>query len=308
MENDGLSTENQEPAVDTMSDQEFDEQMDVEFGSMNPDFGKDDSVIDSEYDDSAEPDEDEPEAGSDISGGEQSLDDLYKLQMEDGEAVIGKPILVKINGETTEIANVNDMKNLIEKGLGATKSFQQIAEHKKTLQFMEENNISMDDLNHIVGGTSTTDDLGQVEDNNVNIQEVENVANDILQSEYADDFKSGLEFVPSNIKEQLTNDPALLKDLAADYESGIAQKIIPQVEKLMAIKGLNFFQAYAMAGQSLDIDGVGSQEPVKRVNKAKIQASPRGNTNTTNSRSARPGDTNVWDLDDEQFDKYFKQA
>ncbi len=173
---------------------------------------------------------------------------------------------------------------------------------------MEENNISMDDLNHIVGGNGTTDDSGQVEDNNANIQKVESVANDILQSNYADDFKSGLEFVPSNIKEQLTNDPALLKDLAADYESGIAQKIIPQVEKLMAIKGLNFFQAYAMAGQSLDIDGVGSQEPVKRVNKAKIQASPRGNTNTTNSRSGRPGDVDVWKLDDDQFDKYFKQA
>ena len=168
---------------------------------------------------------------------------------------------------------------------------------------MQDNNLSMEDLNQLVTsrGQKPIEQNEQYQD----IEAVETVANEILQSAYAEDFKSGLEMIPNDIRNQLSNDPRLLSDFAGDYESGIAQKIMPEAEKLMAIKGLDFFTAYMTAGQSLmGGSGADHSEPTQTPNNRKqtLRAAPRGNTQTVKQTNTQ----DVFSLDEKSFDKYFE--
>ena len=84
-----------------------------------------------EGDEGTQNEPEQPEEQTPEQTPEVDLDELYKAQMNDTDATLDKPLLIKINGKVTEINNINDMKDLMERGLGATKSFQQIAKHKK---------------------------------------------------------------------------------------------------------------------------------------------------------------------------------
>jgi len=262
---DSVESEVVEPQTDVqeMSDQEFDEYMDKDTAE------------------SSEGTLEEPES--------VDLDGLYKAQMDNSDSVLDKPMLIKINGKVTEINNVNDMKDLMERGLGATKSFQQIAEHKKTIQFLEDNNLSMEDLNQLVtanGNEPITQDETAVQ--------VETVAQTILDSDYASDFKSTADMLPDDIREQMGKNPGLLKDFYGDVQSGLAQQIMPKVEQLMAIKGMDFFQAYGVAGQALNNNNTDMEQK-----KQTLRSQPK-----PNSQSLDSNNTDIWSMSDSEFDKY----
>ncbi len=300
-----IQTENQEGSVEIfdMADEEFNDQFDREY-AIEPekeefiDPGKEDNLNAESEDTPGSKAEDETEKSDESA----DLDSLYKQQMSSEDAKLDKPILVKVKGKVLEIDSVNDLKDLAERGLGATQSFQQIAQHRKTLRFMEDNGLSMEDLNYLVQSKGQT----PIESNPI-VDEVGTIANEILHSDYADDFKEGLNIIPENVRNVMSQDPALLKDLAGDYASGIAQKIMPEAERLMMVKGMDFFSAYAAAGQAVlgsePMQGQHNGMRQNNANKETLKAMPRGNTlsNRTNAKQ------DIWSMDDKSFDKYMNQ-
>ncbi len=287
--------------VDTseMSDEQFDSHMESEFDTMKVM----EESKEREYEEGMQTAIDaqgDPDEFVDGSNDPIHLDDLYSAQIASEDSKLEKPILIKVNGAVIEVDNINDLKNMAEKSVGSTQKFQAIAQHKKTLQFMEDNNISEQDLNQLITDRGLQPVQSDNEGGSQNMEQVETIANEILNSDYAEAFQDGLKIVPEDIRETMSSNPQLLSDLAGDYQSGLAQKIMPTVNKYMNVNGLSFFEAYAKAGQELS-------EPtdVQDANNKRVQtlrAEPKSNT-----RSApRNQSVKVSDLSDDDFDKYFE--
>ena len=251
------------------------------------------SAWDEDFDmDAPVPSEDAPQETDKIVAEPIDLDGLYTSQMEDKESALDKPILIKLNGKVTEITNINDMKDLMERGLGSTKKYQEMAEDRKVIEFMNNNGISMETLNQLV----TSDGSVPIESNNSQQDmQVQQVVDKISNSAYVEEFKSGVSFLPDNVKDTIGNSPELLDGLYGDFESGLAQKVLPIVERTMAIKGLDFITAYVQAAQSLE----GGSKPIeKKVNP--LTAEPRGNTLGVKAEPQK----DIWSMSSDDFKQY----
>lgn len=220
----------------------------------------------------------------------ENLDDAYKTQITDTEAKLDKPILLKVNGEVVSVDNINDLKNMAEQSVGVTKKFQQISEHKNTIEFMKSNDINMEDLSALV------QQRGQevVTPPNADEVEIEEVANSILESSYVQDFQNAMNVIPDDVKTQIQQNPQMLKAIAVDFESGLAQQIVPQLNRVMSTKGMSFQDAYVHIGQKIQ----NKNEEVQTKRKI-LKSEPKQTTQTVNNS------VDVWDMDSKQFDKYF---
>jgi len=251
-------------SVDNMSESELDELFETP----------------SESDENSQPEE--PET--------VDVESLYTAQMEDPDLKLDKPIYIKVNGKVIEVDSVNDLKNMAELGTGAQQKFKTISAHKDTLQFMEDNGISREDLDALVvarGQEPVTVDTAA--------REVEEVATQILQSPIADDFKAGVAALPAEVKTQIGSDANLMSGLAIDFQSGLAQTILPHVHKEMVTKGMDFVEAYVSVGKRLEASK-STTEKQKTMLKAKPSASAKVDNHTVD----------VWEMDDAEFDKYFE--
>ncbi len=219
---------------------------------------------------------------------ELSFDDQYKTQL-DGEQKLNEPVYIKVRGKVVDISDVNELRDLAERGLGASAKYQEMAEGRKTLQFMQDNGITQDTLDSVIASRGE-----QPVESDTATHEVEQIASDILGSSYASDFKEIVQSMPAEVSKQLGEDPAMLKGLAADVESGLAQRIMPMAQRYMDINGLPFIDAYVKAGRQLD-----QQQSSPKVSKDTLKAQPRGVTQSMQR------ETSVWDLSSDQMDKYF---
>ncbi len=280
-----VSTENTEVSTGSdLNDTSTDKPV-VEVGS---DVWDEDFNMDGEA-----PVEDAPEAAKKVVDEPIDLDGLYSAQMDSVDAVLDKPVLIKLNGKVTEITNINDMKDLMERGLGATKKYQEMSEDRKVIEFMNNNGISMETLNQLI----TSDGSVPIESNNNSQQDtqIQAVVDKISSSAYVDDFKNGVSFLPDSVKDTIGNSPELLNGLYGDFESGLAQQVLPIVERTMAIKGLDFVSAYTQAVQSLE----GGSKPIeKKVNP--LTAEPRGNTLGVKAEPKQ----DVWAMSSDDFKQY----
>jgi len=239
------------------------------------------------------PSEDGAQAVEKIVEAPIDLDGLYAAQMDSNDAVLDKPVLMKLNGKVVEIDNVNDMKDLMERGLSATKKFQEMAEDRKTIEFLDNNGLTMEDLSQLI--QSRGEKPIETSQNTQQDMQVQQVVDKISNSAYVEDFKSGVAFLPDNIKETIGNSPELLDGLYGDFESGLAQKVMPIVERTMAIKGLDFITAYRQAAESV----MGGSKPTpKRINP--LTAEPRGNTLGVKAEPKQ----DVWSMSSDDFKQY----
>jgi len=243
--------------------------------------------------DTPQSDEDSPEESESIEPMEmpsEDLDVLYKTQMSDDTTLLDKPILIKINGKVTKIDNINDLKNLSERGLSATQKMQGIAEERKRLQFLDDNGITEDDLNSLLAGKGISEPITQDE----TAVQVEEVAQTILDSDYASDFKSTADMLPEDIRAEMGKNPKLLNDFYGDIQSGLAQQILPTLAEVMNIKNVSFFEAYGMVGDRLAKDDSGIE-----LKKQTLRSQPK-----PNSQSLDSNNVDIWSMDDAAFNKY----
>jgi len=265
--------------IDSLSDEEFDKHLDTL------------TTEDSENEQPKEVDDKKDES--------KDLDDLemkYKEQLEKGFK-LEEPILVKVDGKVLDIDDPNDVKSLIEKGLDYTKKTQELAQYRETLKFLDENGISnVETLQQVLSGQIQVDPAQIQQRVDPTEQQVNQVAEQILQSEYADDMRQIMHSLPTTTKEEFTNNPQMLQGLFVDVQSGFAQKVLPLAQKYMTINGLPFVEAYIKAGNAV------SQK--SDTNKQKITSEPRSK-GMTQKRSYTRED--IYGMSEAEFDKYLSK-
>lgn len=287
MENNHIASDNTESVIETSN---------VDVSSNGSDNGSEETGAWSEDFDTSEMNITEPpvtpeDAPEDVKADKDEpldLESLYAAQMSNKDASLENPILIKMNGKVVEVDNINDLKDMAERSLGATKKYQEMAEDRKVIEFMKSNNISMEALNQLIVSRGEVP-VETVSHTEKDIQ-VQQVVDKISSSAYADDFRNGVSFLPDNVKSELANSPELLDGLYGDFESGLAQKVMPLVEKSMSIRNMNFVDAYVEAVQSLD------NKPVNNP----LTAEPRGNTFGIKAEPKK----DIWALSSEEFRKY----
>ncbi len=216
---------------------------------------------------------------------ELSMDDLYSQSLDDDKEM--EPVLVKYKGKVHEVKSQKEMRDLMERGIGSTAKFQEMAEDRKFLQYLEDNGVDKTKIDAFIASQGQV----PVESDNT-VSQVEEVAQGIVASSYADDFRETAKELPDDIRTRMQQDPGLMQGFAGDVESGLAQKIMPKVKRLMDINGLDFFQAYATAGQDI-------QERTKQSEASRETLASQPSPNVRSQES-----TSVWDMPLKDFDRF----
>jgi hypothetical protein len=259
--------------VDAMSDEEFAKFMDSEVSKEDSESDTEDSKSDTNDN---TPDED--------------LEALYIAQNDSDESLT-KPLIIKFKGKTHKLESMNELRELAERGLGATKKYQELSEQRKLFETLEANGYNKEALLQLV----TADKGGKLEEVDHSSVEVDGVAQEILNSSYADTFKEVVSDLPSDVTEQMRADANMLKAFAVDVESGLAKAIMPEVSRLIDIRGMDFKEAYIQAAKK----HLSNQESVQSKRKV-LKAEP------TSSSNIQTSNVDIWSMSDAEFDKYFK--
>ncbi len=211
---------------------------------------------------------------------------------EKADTKLPEPILVKYKGKILDIDTVGELRDLAERGISATQKLQEIAEERKALGGITNDDIEL--LNRLKSGdTSVVEELAKPKDDvvqNEAIKAVDTIAGEILQSPYSDSFKSMVTILPQADKTRLSSDPQLLSALKKDFDDGVAQKLMPLLERNIAVKGMPFIEAYKQAG--IDVFS-GSQ---RRKTADKLTSQPKA----TSSIKDEPQE-DIWSMDSDKF-------
>jgi len=221
--------------------------------------------------------------------------ELYAKQL-DGETdkQLDNPILLKHKGKVIDITSAKELRDLAERGLGSTAKYQEMAEQRKMLDGITSEDIDM--LRKFKAGDQTVlNELATPRESNQE-NEIDTVAQTILDSSYADDFKGLVGNLSAPDKTLISTDPRVLRGLQIDFESGTAQKLMPLVERYMTVKGLPFIEAYTTAGKEMFS---GSRE--KAGEQLVSQPSATSSVTTTPEQDA-------WAMDTASFNKIMNRG
>ena len=226
-------------------------------------------------------------------------DSLYKEQLDAKDAKLDKPILLKVKGKILEIDSLQDIRDLAERGTAATQKFQAMAEQRKFIQKLESAGVSEDDIDLLrrarMGDQAAAQQLLTKEAGPEpvadNIIASEQIAQEVLSADYADKFKDTLSLIPEGVRERYAYDPQFMAGLKHDFDAGVAQKVMPLVEKYVMVKGMDFIEAYAKAGQEV----FGNQREEKARS---LSAKPNVGSSV---KKQEPID--VWAMDDSQWQR-----
>ena len=254
--NDTVDSHNQ---IDDMSEEEFSEH----FENMGTD------TADKKVDETS----DEP----------VDLDARYSEQIGDKESKLDKPILLKHNGTVMEVANLDELRNLAERGFNATQKFQKLSEDRKALE-------------------AQLQELGQepnVEPVDESADEIESVATEILNSDYADTFQTDMQGVPQEVRDLLSGDAQLLRELSIDYKNGLGAQIMPKISRTMAVGDLSFRDAYIKIGNEILANQNRQTQAKPKAEMLKAQPKTNGRVSTELGKAA------IDSMSDAEFNRYF---
>ena len=206
----------------------------------------------------------------------EELDELYKSQMASPDAKLDKPIVIKVAGKVYKVDSVAELKNLAELGTSSTQKFQAIAKHRRTLDYMEDNDIRQEDLDQLVQSRGEAPVL-----RDANVNATEDVAQSILDSDIADEFTRLASELPDDVKQMMSTNPNMMSGFAHDVRSGVAGAIASSVARYMNVNGMNHMQAYSRARDEFVSQNQGSQKPQQQQKPSpqqmlKNQPKPRG--------------------------------
>ena len=263
------------------------------FEMTDEDFDKHLEVIGSEDADT----EDSEKDGKDNE--EVDLNELYREQL-DSSYELDKPILLKVDGTVLDIKDSKDLRDLAEKGLKFTQKTQQLAKYRDVIGMLEDNDLlDRDRLMSIISGETAPVDVVEPRPDTRQAEQVEGLANEILQSEYADDFKTVVGSLNNDTKSEIASNADLMNGLYVDVQSGFAQSIMPQVVRYMNINGLNFLDAYMKAGSEVE-----NKRGAEKQSKQKLNAEPRQRGKQQKTQLTRE---DIFDMSDSDFDKYLEK-
>lgn len=265
-----------------------------------------------------------------VEEGDEIVDDSFDFDFED-EAVLNKPfkkpIMVKRKGVEIPVNNFKEALELLPKSIDYTVKMQQIAPHRKTIDYMTQHGLSMDDLQRLADAKRGNKDalasiakeakidVWEVDADadykpSANVQftetsEVESIAMEILADDaWATSVKTTTELVPESFKARLTQDPVLLRAFADDAKTGTAQKLIPEALKINAMNpSMDFIHAYLAAGDKIFGQEVAQQQaqapvaptlPPKQTNKVDTAARTKAGSPKA-SQSSGKATLDLWE-------------
>ena len=214
----------------------------------------------------------------------QSQDTKTKQNPEDiFSKDFDEEIVLKSRGLKVPVKNMKELIQFGEKGLDYIRKTQEIAPFRKIIEMMQNAGVDEADIQmlaDIKSGNKTAIngfaskyniDLLDVDSEaqykpQVNIPvatEADEVARDIMANkELHSEFTNVVQYVPQSFKEILAQDAKILRGFAIDVEHGIAQKLLPEANKIMILNpGVDFISAYRAAGERL----IGSKQEVQSV-------------------------------------------
>jgi len=263
-----------------------------------------DEEFEAHYDDNAsESSEDEPDGDTDKKTPDEDLESLYSAQMADADAKLDKPLVIKVKGRIYKVDSVNELKNLAELGTNGVQKFQAIAEHRKTLDFMSDNGITMEHLQSLI-----TDSGNEPVMRDESVSAAEDVATEIMNSPNAQSFIEVANMLPNDVKQEMASNPQMMRGFNDDVASGLAQKIMPMVDRYMNVGGMSFMQAYVRAGNEAMSSGSIKQQPQQQNNVADekmktLNSQPVSKSNVSNALSTEDIDK----MSDAEFERYYQE-
>ncbi len=203
----------------------------------------------------------------------ETVDENTLEYVTEGLSPLDSPLVVKRHGKLYDLTDMNQIRDLVERGLDSTVKNQELADMRRELQKERNPDVSEQEL----------DNLGVT-------GEVEGISQEILNSSYADSFKGVVNGLPENTLDELKSNPNMLRGLSQDVKSGLAQKIMPNVNRYMDVDGMSFKEAYMKSGQEV----MSKQNNVsKSMNK--LISEPK----TSNNIEVK--EKSIWDIEDSEF-------
>jgi len=215
----------------------------------------------------------EPTVAQEDEQQEESAVDKIPEYITEGLGSLEEPIVIKYKGKIFDIADKDKIRDLMERGMGATVKNQELADMKRDMLKQQNPEMTDTEISNIESST-----------------EVEAIAQKITGSSYVDAFKDVITGLPDDITSQLRSDPRMLEGLRVDVESGLATKIMKHADRFMALDGMSFQEAY-MKGGKMIADSAKTREDTI----AKLTSSPDTNNNV------RVEKQDVWSMSDADY-------
>jgi len=210
--------------------------------------------------------------------GDEVGSDSFDFDFTD-EAVLNKPfktpMMVKRKGVEIPVNNFKEALELLPKSIDYTAKMQQIAPHRKTIEYMDQYGLTMSDLQRIAEIKSGNKDAlaSLAKEAKIDVWDVdtdadykpsnefeplepnmvEEVAQEIMADEsWANEVKQITAYVPDAFKQTLATDANVLRGFAEDVRNGVAKQLVPEAIKINAMNpNMNFIQAYMQAGDKI---------------------------------------------------------
>jgi hypothetical protein len=166
----------------------------------------------------------------------------------DPEENLDKKFVIKHNGKLIE-TDLKELKMLAQKGIDYSAKTMKLSGYKEMIDTLEQYGVkSIDELNQLIKNPELAEQgLEKVESN-----PAEDIASQILAQPNAEQFREVVVGLPDTAKELLSKDANTLGRFYNDFSVGVAQKLIPETTKIMALRPeVDFISAYKMAGDKI---------------------------------------------------------
>ncbi len=217
---------------------------------------------------------DEPGGSDEAEAGEKGTEEPGEL-VYDPDENLDRRFVIKHNGQLME-ADLKELKALAQKGLNFTHKTMELAKYRQLVETLESIGVtSPDDIVRLVSGQNgetpepgTTPRRDTVVPDPVSVR-ADAIASEILSRPDGEAFAEMTRSLPDSAREYLSKDPDSLGRLYNDFHDGVAQRLVPEATKIMALRPeLDFVSAYRLAyagttdgGASKKASANGVEEP-----------------------------------------------
>jgi len=293
---------------------------------------KEDENLDEDESPDNDDDNNDDDGDSDDDSNDDDADKLDEDEDEDGDEDDFEPIEVEIDGNKITVNSQEELLTLARKGLKSVDIKPNV--DSEVDAFVKQAGWTKEDLTLLAdarnGDANAIAKLAEVAKVDVldiesekagdykptfEVQaqsEIDIVASEILNdTEHATVFKDTVKTLPQDFVQTISNDAGMLKAFSSHLKNGLAQEVIPQVRKEMALKGGTFFENYARLGQEVSNKRADAEKPAPKQEQKreisekekKLRARADGSDNSQSSKKTKTTAEDIQSMSEEDFAK-----
>jgi len=222
----------------------------------------------------------------DNSGDDVTEDDSIAVEstIEDDDAIgpeyithglgeLDSPLVVKVKGEIYDLKDLDQIRDLVERGFMATQKTQELADMRRQMEMEKNPGLTPDDYIELEA-----------------VNEVEQLSQEIISNGHGEMASEALSLMDQGDLEKISRDPSMMRALIKDLDSGVLNAIMPSLKRSITIDGMSFQQAYVRA-----VTSAMEKQEQRDVSQQRMAAEPRG------GYSMDQKVTDPWDISTEEF-------